>query len=61
MYSRSNWNLLDLEEREKLEYPENNFSGMGENQQQTQPTQDIDARRLCKCYANIIVLSNFFA
>ena len=49
MYSRSNWNLLDLEEREKLEYPENNFSGMEENQQQTQPTQDIDARRLCKC------------
>jgi len=31
MYSRSTWNLLDFEEREKLEYPENNFSGMGGN------------------------------
>ena len=46
MRSRSNWNLkvLVFKEREKPEYPEKNLSGQGsQNQQQTQPTYDVDA------------------
>ena len=46
MRSRSNWNLkvLVFKEREKPEYPEKNLSEQGsQNQQQTQPTYDVDA------------------
>ena len=42
VHSGTNWNLsvLVFDERGKLEYPEENLSEQGDNQQQTQPTYD---------------------
>ena len=43
--------MLDFEERGKPEYPEKNLSEQGENQQQTQPTHDVDrgqTREICE-------------
>ena len=43
--------MLVFEERGKPEYPEKNLSEQGENQQQTQPTYDVDrgqTREICE-------------
>ena len=50
MRSRSNWNLKVLVFKQKIkpEYPEKNLQEQGREQQQTQPTYDVDARILTR-------------
>ena len=44
MHSRSNWNLAVFKERRKLVNSEKNLMSKGENQQEIQPTNGLNAR-----------------